>query len=191
MKTDNKKLVFNEHPTIMNATLTQIKWNYLMQFPTFKQQIIFMVLVVFTTISSFGQSGTCSADFGVEKDRNVRSVPPDGTYYKMIITNNGDATDTYSFSTKNINKTCANNDGSSTINNVNLNFAFLDANMQPINEVVLEEGQSFDFLVYVTVPTGTAVNKWNCTLVTAQSKSCSNYNVDATLHTFVINPNDD
>jgi hypothetical protein len=191
MKTDCKNLVFNENSTIMNAKLTQIKSYNLIRFPAFKQQIIMIAFVVFNMIVAFGQSSSCSAEFGVEKDRNIRSVPPDGTYYKMIITNNGDATDTYSLSIKNINNECFNNDGSSTTNNVNLNFAFLDANMQPIDEITLDEGQFVNFFVFVTVPTGTAVKKWNCSLVTAQSKSCSNYKVDATLHTFVINPNED
>ncbi len=191
MKTDNKKLVFNEHPTIMNATLTQIKWNYLMQFPTFKQQIIFMVLVVFTTISSFGQSGTCSADFGVEKDRVNRSVPPEGTYYKMVITNTGAAADTYSLSTKNINSTCSNPDGSGTKKNVSLNISFLDVDMQSISEIFLEEGQSVNFLVYVTVPNGTAFRSWSCNEVVAESKTCLNYKVNAMLHTLVIDPNED
>ncbi len=145
MKIDNKNLVFNENPTVMNATLTQIKSNNLMQLPTLKKLLILVVIFVFTSISSFGQSNSCGAEFGVEKDRNIRSVPPDGTYYKMIITNTGDAKDTYSFSTKNVNSSCSNPDGSSTTKNVNLNISFLDANKEPITEISLEEGQSINF----------------------------------------------
>jgi hypothetical protein len=137
------------------------------------------------------QSGSCKVDLKVEKDRNIRSTPPEGTYYSMIITNTGSSADTFSLSTVNINSSCSNTDRSSTAGNVNLVAEFLDTKLVPINEVSLSPGQSVNFFAQVTIPVGTAMNKWCCTQIVAVPKNCSNFKANIVLHTLVINPNED
>lgn len=154
-------------------------------------KISYILFLVLCTAISFAQSGSCSARLQVEKDRDTRSTPPDGTYYTLIISNTGTSDETYTLSSSNVNGSCANNDGSSTIGNVNLSTYFVDINLNPISEISLSPGQTVSFLVNVKVPVGTTVNKWNCTQITATSSSCSNYKVNTILHTLVSDPNQD
>ncbi|MGH2666115.1 hypothetical protein [Flavobacterium sp.] len=151
---------------------------------------IIVLFLVFNSLSTFGQS-SCQADFDVYKSRNIRSVPLDGTYYTMVITNKTPSRNTYSLSAKNINSTCSNTDGSSTSNNVDINSTFLDMDKNRIDKIEIDGGQSVKFLVRITVPTGTALNKWCCTQIVASSTQCSNYRLSTVLHTLVINPLDE
>lgn len=149
-----------------------------------------LILVLFTSIT-FGQTNNCKAILIVENNGNIRSTPLDGTYYSMIITNTGNSSDTYSLSSINVNSSCSNDDGSSTVNNVLINADIIDSNRNPINEITLNSGESVNFYVHITIPLGTIINKWSCTQIIAKSKSCTNYKVDSVLHTFVINPSKD
>ena len=151
---------------------------------------ILMLLFVLNTSMSLGQGG-CKADLKVEHDRNARSTPPDGTYYKMEISNSGNSIDSYTLSTLDVNKTCLNPDKSLTANNVVVNIEFLDKALKPIKEVRVNPRETVTFFAYVVVPKGTPFDKWSCTQVIAKSKACPNYKVDTILHTLVINPNQD
>jgi hypothetical protein len=148
------------------------------------------ILVFFTSIV-FGQSNNCKANLIVEDNGYIRSTPLEGTYYSMIITNTGNSSDTYSLSSSNINSSCTNNDGTSTASNVVVNTDFIDPNRNPITEITVNSGESVNFYVHITVPIGTPINKWSCTQIIAESKTCTNYKVDSVLHTFVINPSKD
>jgi hypothetical protein len=158
---------------------------------TTPSKIDYIIFLMLCTAISFAQSGSCSATLQVEKDRNTRSTPPGGTYYTMIISNTGMSNTTYTLSSSNVNSSCANNDGSSNSDNVNLTANFVDINLNPISEISLSSGQTVSFLVNIQVPVGTTLSKWNCTQITATSTSCSNYKVDTILHTLVSDPNQD
>lgn len=151
--------------------------------------IFLVLLLIFSSLNSFAQIA-CSADFEVNKGRNVRSSPLDGTYYTMVIKNKSHFSSVYSLSAQNINGSCSNTDGSSTAGNVNINAAFLDIRRNPISQINLNAGESVKFLVHITVPIGTNIDKWCCTQIVANS-NCSNYKVSTVLHTLVINPIDE
>lgn len=148
------------------------------------------ILVFFTSIA-FGQSNNCKANLIVENNGYIRSTPLDGTYYSMILTNTGNSSDTYMLTSNNVNSTCTNNDDTSTASNVVVNTDFIDSNRTPITEITVNSGESVNFYVHITVPIGTTINKWSCTQIIAESKTCANYKVDTVLHTFVINPSKD
>ena len=158
---------------------------------SFNVSVVLLMFFVFGSVNLFGQSNNCDAEIGVLQNRNTRSVTPSGTYYKMILTNNSLSSDTYIFTSEDINQSCTNTDGSSTANNVILNYSFLDFNQSPISEVVLKPGESFKFLVFVTVPIGTVINSWSCANIIGASKTCDNYSVNTILHTRVIDPSQD
>jgi uncharacterized membrane protein len=151
---------------------------------------LFLVLILSSTLS-FGQSSSCKVLLKAEKDRNSRSTSSGDTYYSMVISNTATSTDTFSLSSANVNNSCANNDGSSAADNVNLTAAFVDESMNSINTISLNPGQTINFFVKITVPTNATVNKWNCTEITATSNSCSDYKVNTVLHTLVSDPNMD
>ncbi len=150
---------------------------------------LFTFFLILNSVFAFAQ--TCNANLEVVKNRNIRSTASEGTYYKMSITNNGSSDDVYSLSSLNINNICTNTDGSSTASNVALNISFVDDNFNPITEIIIRSGKTLTFLVHITVPVGTSFGKWCCTQVTAVSNICPSYKVNTTLHTLVINSNDD
>ncbi len=150
----------------------------------------FLLFFVFNTSIVLGQTGSV-AELKVEKNRTSRSTPPEGTYYKMVISNLGNSVDTYVLSYVNVNKNCSNPDASSSEKNVILDVEFLDKNLKPLNEVRLNPRETFVFFAHIIVPKGTSIGKWACTQVIAKSRLNSKYKVDTILHTLVINPNED
>jgi uncharacterized membrane protein len=138
---------------------------------------------------TYSQSGSCKATLQVEKNRFTKSVPPEGITYSLQISNTGTSDTNYVLSSTNINNSCSNNDGSSSSGNVNLNISFTDLNKNAINQIFLNSGETFTFLVQIKVPAGTAVSKWNCTQITATAAECASYKVNTVLHTLVSDPN--
>lgn len=155
------------------------------------QKNLFAILFCLTTSVSFAQSGSCNGTLVVENNGNIRSTPPDGTYYSMVLTNNSSSTDTFILSTKNINTSCTNPDESTTAGNITINSNFIDSERNPLSEITLTTGQSVNFYIHITIPPGTSLQKWSCDQITATSKNCTNYSIDTVLHTYIINPAND
>ena len=150
---------------------------------------VLIVLLFCSTI--YSQQNNCSATLNAEKNRNSRSIPPDGTFYKMQITNTSLFVNSYIIVAENNNNNSENIDKSSTSSNVNLTFKLLDENKNSIDKVKLNPGETLFFLVHAEVPSGTNYNKWCNTQIIAKSISCSNYEVETVLHTLVISSNSD
>lgn len=148
-------------------------------------------IFILLTAESYSQSNSCQATLKVDHGININSSSPKGTHYLMIITNTGSSTNAYSLTSSNNNATCSNTDGSNTADNVNLNSAFVDINLNPISEITVSSGQSAMFYCHITVPINTTIKKWCCTEVFATSKSCSNYKINTDLHTFYSGPNEE
>jgi hypothetical protein len=129
------------------------------------------------------------ATLQVEDNSNYSSVPLEGTYYTLLLSNTGASNSTYALSSSNVNSSCSNGDGSSTSGNVNLNISFTDTNSNPISEITLNPSETAIFLVLIKVPLGTTVSKWNCTQISASATTCSNYTLNTILHTLVSDPN--
>ncbi|MEN2413371.1 Fn3-like domain-containing protein [Flavobacterium mesophilum] len=154
------------------------------------QKNLFSLLLCLITTVSFAQSGSCKATLGVEKDRYYSNAGDNGAYFTLVLTNTGNSDDVYNLSALNINSNCANNDGSSTSQNVNLVASFLDNSNVPITSISLSANQTATFSIHLTVPQGTAYNKWNCMQITAASSNCANYTVSTVVHTIVNNPSE-
>lgn len=155
------------------------------------QRNLFSLFFFLIAATSFAQSGSCNALLIVENNGNIRSTPLDGTYYSMVLTNNSSSTDTFVLSSKNINASCTNTDGSSTTSNVIINTDFIDSERNSLGEITLNAGESVNFYIHITVPAGTSIQKWSCNQIIATSKNCTNYAVDTVLHTYIINPVND
>ena len=172
----------------MKTTTNERKINE--NFTSYLLRCIILIFVL-NTATVLGQSNSCNAEIKVEKDRNTRSTPQDGTYYAMLISNNGTASDVFRLSAVSVNSTCINPDASTNIKNVKLNPVFLDANRNPITEISVGRGQTVSFFVRMLVPANTEINRWNCTQIVAKPTSCNNFQTSTILHTLVINPNED
>lgn len=150
-----------------------------------------MLFFIFLNSFLFAQSTKCNSSLNVEKQRNVRSTPSDGTYYSMILDNNSTTTSIYTLSSANKNLNCQNPDNTNSTDNVELNINFLDENLKPIKEISIQAGQKIKFFVHITVPSNTKVNKWSCNEIIASSKDCANYEASTLLKTLVISSNED
>lgn len=157
----------------------------------FLKKNVFSLLFFLITTISFAQSGSCNGTLIVENNGNIRSTPPDGTYYSMVLTNNSSSTDTFTLSIKNINTSCTNPDATTTAGNVTINTDFIDSERNSLSEITLSTGQSVNFYIHITIPPGTSIQKWSCNQITATSKNCTNYSIDTVLHTYIINPAND
>ncbi|CAM2943056.1 hypothetical protein SAMN05444143_1122 [Flavobacterium succinicans] len=150
---------------------------------------ILAVLVFMIGSSLIHAQNSCKSKLQVEKNRNSRSISSEGTQYRLLISNETSNQASFNLKAIDINKNCTNNDGSSTSNNVNLNFFFTDVDSNPISDIVLNSGETKSFLVKLTIPSGTPYNRWNCTEIAATSNDCSNYSITTILHTLVSDPN--
>jgi hypothetical protein len=159
------------------------------KFPLTPVKIVVMIAFAFITANSYSQS--CKATLQVEKNRFTKSVPPEGISYSLLISNTGSRNATFDLSASNINSNCSNNDGSNTSSNVILSMSFTDTNSNSINQISLNPGETVTFLVKVKAPFGTAVNKWNCSQITATSIECPSYKVNTVLHTLVSDPSEE
>lgn len=151
----------------------------------------YIFIVVFTFISSIiihAQPSHCSAELKIDKNRNVRSSPPDGTFYKIILKNNSSIKSNFKLTYSNVNSSCNNPDGSSTNLNCSLSITFFDINQKQINEITLNNGETTSFFAKISVPAGTPINTWCCSKIIAQSTTCNNYDTSTIVHTLVINP---
>jgi hypothetical protein len=151
-------------------------------------EILCILFLVLHSSMSFAQSGLCRGTLKVEDNNYYNNVPPEGTYYTLLISNTGASNSTYTLNSSNVNATCSNGDESSTAENVNLNISFTDTNSNSISEITLNPGQTATFLVHIKIPLGTPVSKWNCTQISASATTCSNYTLNTILHTLVSDP---
>ncbi|WP_319226734.1 hypothetical protein [Draconibacterium orientale] len=159
------------------------------------KNVSFLVIILYT-VFSFGTHSTyaqtnCDVDINAKKNRNSKNISTEGSAYRMVITNNGSNTDTFVLRSIDINNTCTNPDGSSNADNVVLNYNFLDSENNKITSVTLSPGETYNFLVAVIVPNGTATNKWSCVEIVASSTNCENYSSSTVLQSMVIDPSVD
>lgn len=180
----------------LNTKIAFASFNYYLKFvimytTTFRKKIITILFFIFSSILSYSQN--CNVELKVEKNRDTRSTPSTGTFYKMTITNLGSSTDTYIIRTQNINSRCNSSNSriqDPTVKSV-LEAKSLDLNQIENNRLTVNPGQTLTFLVKITVPQGTAMNSWCCTEVIAQSTNCSNVKSSTGLYTLVINSSEE
>ena len=151
---------------------------------------ILLFFSILSTSITYAQN-TCNAILIVEDNGNVDSASQEGVTYKMTFTNNGFSAETYTLSAININSICKNPDESAANKNVILSTQFLDSNKNKITEITIEPGESIHFLTKLTIPVGTTLARWSCNQIVATAKNCTSYKVDTTLHTYVLNPNNE
>lgn len=135
----------------------------------------------------------CNAKLSVYKDRSFKSADDDGASFTLTLENKSSKTTTYTLSTSNLLEPCDNKGGRATTDsNVNLNVSIQSNTLRaiPSNEITIKSGQSYKFVVNVTVPEGTRYNSWSCIDVQAQSKSCDSSALRATLSVFVPDPSE-
>lgn len=109
--------------------------------------------------------------------------------FQMRIENIGNSTEIFTIYADDYNGTGENPDGSSLENNINLTQELLDMNLNSINgELSLNPGETFDFILKLTLPLGNQYDIWNCTEIKAINNSCPENEGRAVVYTYIPVP---
>jgi hypothetical protein len=109
--------------------------------------------------------------------------------YQIRIENTGNSTNTFTIYANDFSANGENPDGSSMENNLNFNQDLLDINLNPISgEITLTPGETYDFIVKISLPFGNQYDRWNCTEIKAINSSCPNNEGRTVVYTYIPVP---
>ena len=109
--------------------------------------------------------------------------------FQMRIENTGSSTEIFTIYADDYNGTGENPDGSSLENNIDLTQELLDMNLNAISgELSLNPGETFDFILKLTLPLGNQYDIWNCTEIKAINNSCPENEGRAVVFTYIPVP---
>lgn len=109
--------------------------------------------------------------------------------YQVRIENTGNETNTFTIYAEDYSANGENPDGSSLENNLDFNQELLDMNLNPLNgEITLAPGETYDFIVKLSLPFGNQYDRWNCTEIKAINSSCPENEGRTVVFTYVPVP---
>jgi len=109
--------------------------------------------------------------------------------YQIRIENTGNETNTFTIYAEDYSANGENPDGSSLENNLDFNQELLDMNSNPLNEeITLAPGETYDFIVKLSLPFGNQYDRWNCTEIKAVNSSCPENEGRVVVFTYVPVP---
>ena len=161
------------------------KTNNMKRNSTLNRVTLVITLLIFSSTVLSAQSN-CGVKLSANKNRNAKSIPVVGAVFRMVISNTGNATDTFILSARDINSLCSNLDGSSNEYNFAINSEFLDFDKNKITSITLNAGETTNFLVSVSIPEGTSFNTWSCLEIIASSTRCNGISSATVLHSKLI-----
>ncbi|MCB2207420.1 MAG: hypothetical protein KQH67_03915 [Bacteroidetes bacterium] len=120
---------------------------------------------------------------------NIAELSGSSVQYQIRIENTGNTTSTFTIYAEDFSASGENPDGSSMENNLDFNQELLDINLNPINEeITLAPGETYDFIVKLSLPFGNEYDRWNCTEVKAINSSCPENEGRTVVFTYVPVP---
>jgi hypothetical protein len=120
---------------------------------------------------------------------NIAELSGNNIQYQIRIENTGNTTNTFTIYTEDYSATGENPDGSSMENNLDFNQELLDMNLNPLNEeITLAPGETYDFIVKLSLPFGNQYDRWNCTEIKAINSSCPENEGRTVVFTYVPIP---
>jgi len=109
--------------------------------------------------------------------------------FQMRIENTGNSTEIFTIYADDYNGTGENPDGSSLENNIDLTQELLDMNLNSFSgELSLNPGETFDFILKLTLPVRNQYDIWNCTEIKAINNSCPENEGRAVVFTYIPVP---
>lgn len=120
---------------------------------------------------------------------NIAELSGSSVQYQIRIENTGNTTSTFTIYAEDFSASGENPDGSSMENNLDFNQELLDMNLNPINEeITLAPGETYDFIVKLSLLFGNEYDRWNCTEVKAINSSCPEKEGRTVVFTYVPVP---
>ncbi len=160
----------------------QIAMNY-------KSLFLIVLLLAFPAAITFAQNN-CKANITVLKNRNVKTITNSEYTFTLYLENSGSKAGEFTITANNANGSNENPDGSPTGSNIELTHQLLDTGMNPIsNPVLVKAGETFSFLLKLSVPEGSPIEAWNCTEVSVEADNC--VLAPGSILLYVFNPDPD
>ncbi len=153
---------------------------------------ILMMLCFINVNNEVINVGNCNAELTVEKNRHNRSTDNGTARFRLVLKNTSNSKQTYQLSTMNMDKP-GNNKMKKNFKSLpdNVAFKFLHKkSLKNANEVTLNGGEVYKFMVDVTVPDGTQYNTWGCIEVTATTAQCKS-TAKTFLNVYVSDPSEE
>jgi len=164
----------------------------------------FILLICFITYfagnnKGFSQSNTgCNAELTVEKNRSIKSVGENGTFFNLILKNTSNTTKTYTVSVDKTKQSCKKSNNITT-KGANINPDLELSILLPDNltskssdtTITINGGDSQKFYVKVNVPNGTPYYTWSCLEVSSKSENCSSSSAKTILSVYIANPSEE
>ena len=120
---------------------------------------------------------------------NIAELSGSSIQYQIRIENTGNTTNTFTIYADNFSASGENPDGSSMENNINFNQELMDINLNPISgEITLAPGETYDFILKLSLPFGNQYDRWNCTEIKAINSSCPENEGRTVVFTYVPVP---
>lgn len=120
---------------------------------------------------------------------NIAELSGNSIQYQIRIENTGNTTTTFTIYADDFSASGENPDGSSLENNIDFTQELLDLNLNPINgEITLAAGETYDFIVKLSVPLRNQYDRWNCTEIKAINNSCPENEGRTVVFTYVPVP---
>lgn len=161
---------------------------------------VFLAVILAKSDEEVSTSNDCSAQLIIEKDRSSKSADEEGAQFILVLTNTSRDSKSYTLSSKHLSTPCNSNtqyNRGTGAKNVELDVSFQTnglnrnaSNNLNANNIVLNSGESYRFIVNVNVPKGTKFNTWSCIEVEVKSKDCDFALDSKTLSVFVADPSE-
>jgi len=154
------------------------------------RNLILLLLVLSTTLTSFSQEQPCEAKLEVENNQISKKASIIGTSYRMFLTNLDSKTNTFLIDVENIQKS-------------RMNYISMKGEVFPMNKresltnnankktssnyhIALKGGESFEFIVELIAAKGVAIGDYNETEVRVSSDSCADFSITKLLQTEIV-----
>ncbi|MFS4481434.1 Fn3-like domain-containing protein [Hyunsoonleella sp. 2307UL5-6] len=140
----------------------------------------------------------CNAELSVEKNRSVKSIGENGTFFTLDLKNTSNTSKTYTITSNKTEQPCKKSNivNSKRINiSPDLDVTFLtpenlNSNLKEIS-VTVNSGSSQKLYVKVEVPNGTPYNTWTCLKINAKSEGCTSNGAETILSAYISNPSEE
>ncbi|MEP3836822.1 MAG: Fn3-like domain-containing protein [Algibacter sp.] len=161
--------------------------------------LIFTIFIGGTTIeknSSSINDLNCSATLKVQKDRSFKSATENGAQFILTLTNTSGKPASYKLTASKSLNPCTNNKSTnmskSAVRNsdlyISLNQNTAYSSTSENSAISLENGESKEFKVSVTVPEGTEYKTWGCIEVKANALNCNSVSAEIILSVYIPDP---
>ena len=154
------------------------------------------ILFLLSAISNnlYAQNSDCNATLKVLNNETSKKASDGGADYRLKLTNTGNDKTTFNLTVKNIGLDDSFNKDSKEIgevklkskiysSNVNKTFSLKKTDTDSFYTLTLDKNESVNFVIKLSVPTGTKIGSKNKSKLNITTEKCKNFSVNTILNT--------